>query len=158
VSDCQAGHEKTLSGLAAMLAGASSIYGPGMLESGMTFDMGQLVLDDELIAMNKFFLRGIAVNDSTLSLDEIQSVGQGGNYLELASTLKGARSLTAPKLLHRDVREVWLAEGSPDPYEKAREKAKLILAEHTIEPPTDDVLAEIHAIVEEADAKYAGVA
>jgi trimethylamine--corrinoid protein Co-methyltransferase len=29
------------------LAGANMIYGPGMLESGITFDYGQLVLDSE---------------------------------------------------------------------------------------------------------------
>ncbi|MBW2635160.1 MAG: hypothetical protein JRE14_13745, partial [Deltaproteobacteria bacterium] len=41
------GHEKTLTGLIPALAGANMIYGLGMLESGITFDFAQLVLDCE---------------------------------------------------------------------------------------------------------------
>ena len=35
------------------LAGANLIYGLGMIESGMTFDFGQLVMDDEIARMIK---------------------------------------------------------------------------------------------------------
>ena len=35
----------------AALAGANLIYGAGMLEAGMTFSFGQLVIDDEIAAM-----------------------------------------------------------------------------------------------------------
>jgi trimethylamine---corrinoid protein Co-methyltransferase len=141
-----------------MLAGASTIYGPGMLESGMTLDVAQLVIDDEILAMTKFFCRGIAVSDSEISLDEIQSVGPAGNFLELESTLKGARLLTSPKLIDRKVREAWAEDGSPDFYEKGRKEAKRILAEHEVEPLDADVQDEIRSIVANADAKYAGVA
>ncbi len=43
LSDAQAGHEKTLTALMVALAGASIIYGAGMIESGVTFDCAQLV-------------------------------------------------------------------------------------------------------------------
>ena len=46
------GHEKTLTGLMAALAGANLIYGPGMLESGITFDFAQLVMDNEFAIQN----------------------------------------------------------------------------------------------------------
>ena len=42
----------------ALLAGASVIYGPGMLEAGITFDLAQLVVDNELIAMTKYCRAG----------------------------------------------------------------------------------------------------
>ena len=42
----QSGHEKTLTALLPALAGANLIYCLGMLESGVTFDYGQLVMDD----------------------------------------------------------------------------------------------------------------
>ena len=35
------------------MAGANLIYGPGMLESGITFDFAQLVLDNEFARMIK---------------------------------------------------------------------------------------------------------
>ena len=49
MSDAQTAYEKTLTGLAPALAGASLIYGAGMLESGMTCDLGQMVMDNETI-------------------------------------------------------------------------------------------------------------
>ena len=53
MSDAQVGHEKTISALLPALAGANLIYGPGMLEMGMTFSFGQLIIDDEIAAMVK---------------------------------------------------------------------------------------------------------
>ena len=38
----------------AALAGANLIYGLGMIESGMTFDYGQLLMDNEIAKMIKF--------------------------------------------------------------------------------------------------------
>lgn len=139
-----------------MLAGASTIYGPGMLESGMTFDAAQLVADNEFVAMTRYVRSGIAVNDATSSLEEIMQVGPAGNYLELESTLTGARGLSAPKLIHRNVREAWEAEGSPDFYLEARKEAKRILAEHEVSPLPDGMRAEIRSIVAKADETYVG--
>ena len=56
----QTGHEKTLTGLLPALAGANQIYGAGMIESGVTFDLGQLVMDNEIARMIKFAVGGIA--------------------------------------------------------------------------------------------------
>ena len=50
--DSQAAHEKTLTSIFPALAGANSIYGSGMLELGQTFSMEQLVIDNDIIAMN----------------------------------------------------------------------------------------------------------
>ncbi len=155
MSDCQAGHEKTLTGMTTMLAGSSIIYGPGMLESGMTFDPAQLVIDDEIVAMTRFLKQGVAVNDATTAIEEIIAVGPAGNFLERDSTLQGFRALTSPRLIDRKVREAWEADGSPDFYLKARARARDILAEHEVEPLDGDVLAEIGAIVATADAQYA---
>ena len=44
------------------LAGANQIYGAGMVESGVTFDLGQLVVDDEIARMIRHVLEGIPVN------------------------------------------------------------------------------------------------
>ncbi len=54
MTDAQSGHEKTLTGLLPALAGANLIYGLGMLESGVTLDFGQLVMDAEFARMIKF--------------------------------------------------------------------------------------------------------
>ena len=58
----QTGHEKTLTALTAALAGTNLIYGLGMIESGVTFDYAQLVIDNEMARMVKHVVRGIRVD------------------------------------------------------------------------------------------------
>lgn len=138
----------------AMLAGSSTIYGPGMLEMGVSFDIAQLVVDAEIVAMTKFTRRGVPVSDRTTFVDEIISVGAGNEFLSCVSTLKEARSLSQTKLIDRQVREAWEEAGSPDFYAQAKKEAKRILAEHEVEPLPDDVAQEVRQIVEQADAHY----
>lgn len=135
----------------ALLAGASVIYGPGMLEAGITFDLAQLVVDNELIAMSKYCRAGIPVNDATTAVEEIMSIGPAGHFLDSASTLKGMRGLSTTSLIDRQVREAWEAAGSPAFYETARQKARRILAEHEVQPLPKDVAEEMAAVVAEAD-------
>jgi trimethylamine--corrinoid protein Co-methyltransferase len=137
----------------ALLAGSSVIYGAGMLEAGITFDLAQLVIDNELIAMTKYCRAGIPVNDATTAVEDIMAVGPAGHFLERESTLKGMRGLSATRLIDRNVREAWEAAGSPDFYEKARHEARRLLHEHEVEPLPDDVGEEIRAIVAQADAE-----
>lgn len=135
----------------ALLGGASVIFGPGMLEAGITFDLAQLVVDNELIGMTKYCRKGIAVSDATTAMEEIMAVGPAGHFLEQPSTLKGMRSLSTTKLIDRQVREAWEEAGSPEFYEKARAEARRILEEHQPEPLPDDVAEQIHAVVVRAD-------
>ena len=135
----------------ALLAGASVIFGPGMLEAGITFDLAQLVADNELIRMSKYCRGGIAVNDATTAVEEIMRVGPAGNYLEEESTLRGLSGLSTTKLIDRKVREAWEEAGSPDFYQQARREARRILAEHEPVPLPDDVAEQIHAVVVRAD-------
>jgi len=69
VADAQSGHEKTITSLLPALAGANLIYGLGMLESGVTIDYAQLVMDAEFARMVKYCVPGIPVTDATLSVD-----------------------------------------------------------------------------------------
>lgn len=153
----QTGHEKTLTGLMAALAGANLIYGAGMTESGVTFDAAQFVLDNELAAMIKHTVAGIPVDDGTLAVDDIHAVGPFSDFLSLDATMKHMRSQSQPTLMDRRVREEWQAMGSRDAYAQAQEKAREIMEEHRPEPLPDDVLGRMRAIVVEAD-RTAGVA
>ncbi len=123
------------------------IYGLGMLESGITFDFGQLVLDCEFARMIKHTVQGIQVNDDTLALDVIKETGPGGHYLMHEHTLKGMRSQSRAELLDRQTREVWEKAGATSAYERAVAKAKWILENHTPDPLPDDVLDKIRAII-----------
>ena len=149
--DAQSGHEKTLTGLMPALAGANLIYGLGMIESGMTFDFGQLVMDDEFAAMIKLCVGGIPVSDETLAIDVIDEVGPFGDFLSHDHTMAHMREQSQPGLIDRRVREEWKASGSSTLHERALEKARQILATHVPDPLPDGVADQLKAIICDAE-------
>jgi trimethylamine--corrinoid protein Co-methyltransferase len=140
-----------LTGLLPALAGANMIYGLGMLESGITFDYGQLVLDCEFARMIKHTVNGFRVNEGTLAVDVIKETGSGGHYLMHEHTLQGMHGQSRPELIDRQIRGVWKQAGATTAYERAVAKAKWILENHKPEPLPDDVLAKIRAIIDQTE-------
>ena len=145
------GHEKTLTGLMAALAGANLIYGPGMLESGITFDFGQLVLDCEFARMIKHTTQGFEVTAANLATDVIQSVGPSGHFLSHMHTFEHMRSQSQTELIDRRNMEKWQAAGATDIYTRAVEKAQHILETHRPEPLPEKAAAEIRAIITDTE-------
>jgi trimethylamine--corrinoid protein Co-methyltransferase len=139
----------------AALAGAGDIYGAGMTESGVTFDPAQLVMDDEWIAMIRFFLGGIRVDAETLAGADIAAVGPFGDFLSRPSTYAHMREQSQPQLMDRRVREEWQADGATDMYERARRRACEILASHEREPLDEEVKRQMRSIVERVDREHA---
>jgi len=133
------------------LAGANVIYGLGMLEMGITFDLAQLVLDHEIAQMVLYALQGVPVNDETLSVDIIKEMGIGKDYLSHPSTFNYMKSQSQAYLIDRRMREDWETTGSMDMYGRANEKVISILETH--EPPNlpDDVLQDVRSIVVESE-------
>jgi len=127
------------------------IYGSGMLESGITFDYGQLILDCEFTRMIKHTLAGIPVNDEMLAIDPIKEIGPGGDYLTHQHTFNHMRSQSAPELIDRKTRSDWQKAGATDAYGRAMAKARHILENHTPAPLRAEVLAKIRSIVVEAE-------
>jgi trimethylamine--corrinoid protein Co-methyltransferase len=151
VVDAQSGHEKTLTGLLPALAGANLIYGLGMIESGMTFDFGQLVMDDEFAGMIKLCVGGIPVSDETLAIDVIGEVGPFGDFLSHDHTMAHMRAQSQPALIDRRVREEWMAAGSTTLHDRALKKARQILDTHVPDALPDGVADELAAIIRDAE-------
>jgi len=127
------------------------IYGSGMLESGITFDYGQLVMDCEIARMIKHTVQGFEVTDDSLALDVIKEIGPGGHFLMHQHTFDRMRTQSRPEIIDRRSRSVWEAAGATTAYERATEKARWILENHEPEPLPDDVLARIRSIVVETE-------
>jgi trimethylamine--corrinoid protein Co-methyltransferase len=138
------------------LAGANLIYGAGMIESGVTFDCGQFVIDNELARMIKHTVAGIPVEDDTLAVDDIHAVGPFRDFLSLDSTLQRMREQSQPKLLDRRVREDWEADGGRQIHAVALEQAREIMAEHVPLSVPDESAELMRRIVADADRQYAG--
>jgi trimethylamine--corrinoid protein Co-methyltransferase len=130
------------------LAGANLIYGLGMLESGVTFDYGQLLMDCEFARLIKFTIGGIPVTDELLMTDDIHAVGSSGDFLSLDSTYKYMRAQSKPRLIDRRVREEWVAGGSRDLHQRATDEARRLLETYAPEPLSPEVLAALRDIVE----------
>jgi len=150
VVDAQSGHEKTLTGLLPALAGANLIYGAGMLESGMTIDYAQLVMDAEFARLIKYTINGVPVSDETLSVDIIVEVGAFKDFLSHEDTYRHMRSQSQPRLIDRRVREEWTADGSTSLYERARKEAIRILETHEPTPLPAGAAEDMAAIVADA--------
>jgi trimethylamine--corrinoid protein Co-methyltransferase len=133
------------------LAGANQIYGAGMVESGVTFDLGQLVVDDEIARLIRQVLEGIPVRPDTLLLGDIQDAGWSGEFMSRESTLRGMRAMSAPRLFDRGVYEAWDAAGRVDLARRARDKALELLAEDGGGDLSPDARREVDAIVAHAD-------
>jgi trimethylamine--corrinoid protein Co-methyltransferase len=159
VPDAQAGHEKTITSLLPALAGANLIYGMGMLELGVTFSFAQLVIDNEIAGMVKRVVQGVDVSDATMAVELIKEVGAGKDFL----AKKHTRQYMGPeqskvKLIDRRMRGAWEKRGGKDLAEAAAEKARHILDNHKPVPLSDDVLAKLRKIVEDAEAEEAAAA
>ena len=129
------------------------IYGLGMLESGITFDYAQLVLDCEFARMIKHTVNGIPVNDETLAVDVIDEIGPFGDFLSHEHTFNGMRSQSRPEIIDRRGRGMWENDGSTDSYTRALEKARTIIETHQPEPLPEEVLSRIRAIVQETETE-----
>lgn len=152
--DSQAAHEKTLTSILPALAGANSIYGSGMLELGQTFSMEQLVIDNEIIAMNFKAMEGVPVSEKTLAVDAIKSIGVGNDFLGHITTMENFESASNPQVFDRAMLGEWRAGGAKNTVERAHEIVVDVLANHQVKPIDADRLAAMEAIVTKADEAF----
>jgi len=144
--DIQAGYEKGITGLAAALSGANFIHhSAGFLESMLTVAYEQYVIDDDINGSILRAVRGIEVNDETLSVDLIDEVCRGeGHFLGTQQSLTLMNSeYYYPHTSDRQRRDNWEADGGLDMRERARRKAKEILRTHRPRPIPTEIDAAI---------------
>lgn len=151
VPGAQAAWEKVISGLFPVLAGCDVAVGPGLVDACTTLPFEELVIDDEIVRMVFRLAEGIEVNDETLALDLIHSIGPGGHYLTEKHTLKHFKEHLIPEISNRKSFDTWEREGAKTVIDVAREKTKEILKTHRSTPLEDDVQKEIKEIIKRAD-------
>ena len=131
--DAQAGYEKGISIVMAALAGCNNVSeSSGMMASLMGCSYESLVIDNEMLGMVMRVVRGIEVNDDTLSYDVIKKTIKGeGHFLRSSQTLSLMKTeYLYPKLADRSRQEEWEVEGSPDMRKRAELHARKILNSH----------------------------
>ncbi len=149
--DAQFGFERAPYVLPAM-AGCNWIGAAGMIESGLTASLEQMVLDNEFMDMVYRLIQGVNLTDETLAIDVIDQVGPGGNFLPHPHTLKNAmKEIWYPDLFNREDYARWNKEGAKTMTQRAREKVKKILSEHKPIPLEEGIQKEISMIVRETE-------
>lgn len=133
VPDNQAGYEKALAVALAALSGCNNVSeSAGMLGSLMGLSFESMVIDNDMLGSIMRTVRGIEINEETLSLDVIESAVHGeGHFLRQDQTLQLMRSeYEYPELADRLPPNQWQDDGSLDIRAQAAEKVQQILSTH----------------------------
>jgi len=144
--DMQAGIEAAMGLAAVARCGVDYVHhGSGIMSSFNAVSFEKFIIDDELVGMIRARNLPIVVDEETLALDVIDSVGPGGNFLLEAHTAGHCRDYERPTFFNRRRHDVWLSRGGWDLATAARERfTKLLEAygEPELDPLTLRQLAE----------------
>ncbi len=144
----QAAWENTLSLLLPTLAGASVLFGLGLLDGSNLLTYEQILLDAEIGAMIRRLLAPVDFDENAFALDLIEELGPGGVYLDQRHTVDHMRqALSLPLLSDRDSYDEWQQKGRRDRVAVARKKVRDILAHHRPPELPDQVRQTMGEIV-----------
>jgi trimethylamine--corrinoid protein Co-methyltransferase len=130
------------------------LCGAGVLELGLVASHEEMVITDEILGVLRRILQGVVIDDERLGADAISRVGIGGNYLADEHTVEFLRSerydspFVKPK-----TRDSWIADGSKNFVEKAREKALQIIKTHQPVALDGPLAKGIREIIENAESE-----
>jgi trimethylamine---corrinoid protein Co-methyltransferase len=157
VLDLQAAIESTFQVVISGLSGATLIHDVGFLDCAEIGSLESLVMNDEIISMARWLLRGIEVSDDTLMLDLIDQVGPGGEFASRKETARLCRTeVWNPVLMDRQTWASWEAQGSLTMKERIKGRLVKILSSHEPPPLPEDAAPQIDAVLERAEARLKG--
>jgi trimethylamine--corrinoid protein Co-methyltransferase len=125
----QAGIENSLSTFMACISMADMLLGVGFLHGSRIWSFAEMMMDCEIYSIIHKMMQGIVVDDETLALSTIASVGPGGNYLSQKHTLKHMRDIFIPQFMDRRPYGEWEIKRD-DARDWALAKARKILSDH----------------------------
>jgi trimethylamine--corrinoid protein Co-methyltransferase len=131
-----------------MQLGANLNHDVGYMDFGLSGSLAEVVLVAEFIARDRRLLAELEVSDETLAVDVIKAVGAGGDFLGQRHTRRNLRSNQwRAQILNRASYDRWAEGGALDATEKARQKARELLATHEVAPLPDGLAARLDAVV-----------
>ncbi|MCJ7679079.1 MAG: trimethylamine methyltransferase family protein [Anaerolineales bacterium] len=151
VPDAEAAAIAMMSMLMVGMAGMNMCQSLGTMSWGQYGAAEMAVICDEMVAMIRRVLSGIAFNDETLALDVIREVGPGGSFLQHDHTVAHFRKeLFFPKFFRRQTLEQWQAAGSKMIHDVAHDRVEEILRAAGPVPLPPGADAEIERAVQRA--------
>ncbi|MCF8069215.1 MAG: trimethylamine methyltransferase family protein [Desulfobacterales bacterium] len=152
--DAQAAYDFSLNAMAAAMAGANIIYGPGTIESALTFDYAAFIMDAEQCSRIMKLVQAFEISEETMALDVIHDAGPAGEYMTKRHTMDHMRELSQAGLFDRASRERWEKNtGGKDLTERAYDKAAGILKTHQPLPLVEGAAEAMRNIIETYEAE-----
>ncbi len=134
VPDAQSGAEKALNHALVGNSGANLIYeSAGMHASLLGFSLDSLVIDNDIIGATQRTLKGVTIDDETLSFETIREVclNGPGHFLGSDQTLRLMQTeYIYPVVGDRRSPNEWTEMGRRNAWDRACEKVREILASH----------------------------
>lgn len=129
----EAGMQKALNVIPAILAGSRRLGTVGLLSVDEIGSPIQLIIDDEYAGALQRFANGFEVNEETLAFDVIKEVGPGGNFMGEIHTARHFRQEHwQPSLFSREMYNGWMSGDQKTDVERALDVYDSIMAK----PPT----------------------
>ncbi len=144
--DWQAAVDNSFSSFMASASGADMLLGAGLLHGSRILSYEQMVMDCEIYSIVRKMLSGITVDDESLALEVIRSVGPGGNFLAQKHTRKHMHDLWMPRLMDRRPYEQW-SEKKDGAFEWAQQRARDLLKNHHPDPLDTRLAQELKDII-----------
>ncbi len=142
-NDAQAGIEAAIQCLAIAASGSGLVHDcGGWLDHGSIASPENLVMVNEIVSMVLQFMKGLPTNAETLSVDLIDQIGPGGNYLLHPSTRKICRDMFIPKLFDRSMSE----KPGQAKFEERLRALTLELMSHQPEPLPEEKIRELNRL------------
>ncbi len=100
------------------------------------FSPTSVVYANDIILQARYFAAGFALNNDTVNIEEIESIGPGGNFLMAKSTRQNFRNAYyTSNLFPRLSLEKWVQKDYPQATDILRQETTRLLS--TIQPPQD---------------------
>lgn len=152
VPDAQSGYEKGYTETLAGHSGANMIYeSAGMHASLLGFCLESLVIDNDMIGSILRTVRGVEVNEETLSIETMRDVciGGPGHYLGHDQTISlMQRDYVYPQIGDRSSPKEWNERGRPQLLDLAAKRKQEILASHYPRHVSDEVDRRIRSAID----------
>jgi trimethylamine---corrinoid protein Co-methyltransferase len=149
--DAQAGLEISASLLMGVLSGADIFGHLGIAGVDQASSLEMLVFQHEVIEYVERIMRSFEINDETLALDLIDTLGPGGSFIAEEHTVNHFREeVWMPTLLDREYWSQWETTGRKSTDVKVKERLETLLGSYEPHPFDSDTEREIQAVVRKA--------
>jgi trimethylamine---corrinoid protein Co-methyltransferase len=152
VLDAQWSAEAAITMVIGALSRATLLHDVGYLESGLQASYESIVFGDELVGYARKLSAGASLDTEAMAIDEIKSVGPGGNHLARPYTRGHYREFWQPTLFDHSAHDRWSVGGALNLTERLEAKTAELLARErgfTLDSDVDTRLTELTALARE---------